>query len=101
NKPESKVKPIRWQRFRNELSPLDTYKYLKARFGLPNGVTMIAKSQSLDNLIHWHYTIECNGNMLQIYGHSSGLEIIIHCLIQEISKGDREIFVKALKKDFS
>src|SRR5262249_43303669 len=39
------------------ISPLDLYCYLKARFGPPNGISMLFRKSSSDNAIQWHYTI--------------------------------------------
>jgi hypothetical protein len=42
---------------RQRLSPVDMYCYLKARFGEPNGVQNILRSDSSDNWIHWEYSL--------------------------------------------
>ncbi|RAJ83660.1 hypothetical protein CLV59_103631 [Chitinophaga dinghuensis] len=102
NPSESKklFKAASWKNFKGELSPVDAYKYLKARFGEPNGLTMIGKVASLDNVIHWHYTIWCDGWHIEFYGHSSGMEIMINSSKDDVTDEDREKFVAALKGDF-
>jgi hypothetical protein len=59
------------------LSPLTPYCYLKARFGLPNGLQMLFKNhESTDNLIHWHYTIRSGDEKLDIVDHTTRVEIL-------------------------
>jgi hypothetical protein len=89
-----------WRKFKEELSPVDAYKYLKARFGAPNGITMKGKHESLDNLIHWHYTIFCESYQIEFYGHSSGMEIILSNSEKDVKTLEREKFIKAFKGDF-
>src|SRR6476660_6530348 len=49
------------------IKPVDLYVYLKARFGEPNGVTMLGKNRNDSaNLIHWHYTLQCPTGMIDI-----------------------------------
>lgn len=97
----SKKRYVQWRQFGNELSPMEVYKYLKARFGLPNGITVIVKNPSLDNIIHWHYSIVCKTARIEFYGHSSGLEIMINDTDSEQVEPDRKNFVDLLKKDFA
>lgn len=91
---------FRWKNFKGELSPLALYKYLKARFGEPNGMSMIMKNPSADNLIHWHYTVKNNHFEINFWGHSSGLEIVIFTEGEAMSEPDRGNFVAALKEHF-
>ena len=51
----------------NELRPADLFCYLGARFGPPNGVQNILRSDSSDNLIHWDWTL----------GHERGVIVIL------------------------
>lgn len=66
-----------WRNFNKELSPLSLYKLLKSKFGIPNGTSMLFKSESTDNLIHWHYTFAVKDCEIHFIGKSSGLEILI------------------------
>jgi len=92
---------IRWTSFKGELSPLAVYRYLKARFGAPNGATMIGRSNSADNLIHWHYTIYALKTQIDFWGHSSGLEIGIADSEITDTVEQRKMFVNLLKGDFA
>ncbi|MCK7559389.1 hypothetical protein MKQ70_32245 [Chitinophaga sedimenti] len=93
-------KPAVWRHFNKELSPLTTYKYLKARFGASNGLTMLGKRPSIDNLIHWHYDIHLPMGHINFYGHNSGLEIMVYHNDYQVVDKDREKFVNALKSNF-
>lgn len=66
-----------WKNFNKELSPLSLYKFLKARFGIANGISMLLKEESTENLIHWHYTFVIEKNELHFLGKSSGIEILL------------------------
>lgn len=49
------------------IKPVDLYVYLKARFGEPNGLTMLFKNPNdSDNLIHWHHTLRCPSGLIEI-----------------------------------
>jgi hypothetical protein len=59
---------------------------------------MLAKSNSLDNLIHWHYYIKTSTGLIELYGHSRGMEIIVHHNTYEVSDHDRPKFIEALRQ---
>ncbi len=61
--------------FSDTVSPLDLYAYLKWRFGDPNGFLMMGKLPTVDNLIHWNYTLECPGTVIDIIGLNVRTEI--------------------------
>lgn len=63
----------------DSLSPLNLYCYLKARFGNPNGFAMTLKSESSDNLIQYHYTLQAGERVIDIYGKNTQVEFIIEC----------------------
>jgi hypothetical protein len=73
-------KPQGWYNLKRSISPLALYKYLKARFGSPNGFVMFLKNPSSDNLIHWHYALVAPEAIINIWGKTSGLEIYIKTL---------------------
>lgn len=66
-----------WKNNSKELSPFSLYKLLKAKFGNPNGLSMLLKSESTENLIHWHYTFITYDSEIHFWGKSGGLEITI------------------------
>jgi hypothetical protein len=61
--------------FSDAISPVHLYAYLKWRFGDPNGFIMTLKSPSVDNLIHWNYTLECPETVIDIVGLNVRTEI--------------------------
>jgi hypothetical protein len=87
----------RWE-LTSGIRPVDLYVYLKARFGEPNGITMISKNhEDSDNLIHWHYSLETNLGPLDFICWSFKLEIwhpIAPCF------SDPNDFLLAIKQDF-
>jgi|GEM_PF-4675940 len=63
----------------------DTYCYLKARFGEPNGNIKFLKLYKIPKLFedkfYWNYIIEANGSYMYLWGNSN-LNIIIHSIEQ-------------------
>lgn len=81
------------------ISPLDLYCYLKARYGNPNGLTMLPREDSTDNPIQWQYTLFSDNTMINFYGMNLRLEIQI-ASNNPIFYKDWKTFVKILKDDF-
>lgn len=82
------------------ISPLDLYCYLKARFGAPNGLAMLFRNPSTDNLIQWHYTL-CSGDfMIDFCGMNRRLEILVKGT-HAISKEDWAVLLTQIKADFT
>lgn len=81
------------------ISPLDLYCYLKARFGDPNGVTMLARQNSTDNPIQWHYTLFSDDSDINIFGMNIHLEIMVSSN-RPIFEKDWKTFIKIVKDDF-
>jgi hypothetical protein len=54
--------------FSTRISAVDLYAYLKLRFGEPNGLAMALRDPSVDNLIHWNFTIASGTTILDIRG---------------------------------
>jgi len=71
-----------WNNISQSISPFSVYKYLKARFGPPNGFVMALKNQTSDNLIHWHYALATSQAIINIWGKTSGLEITIKTVVE-------------------
>ena len=82
------------------LSPLTLYCYLKARFGIPNGLQMLFKNfESSDNLIHWHYTIRSGDEKLDIVGHTTRVEFYA-LSDHEYTKDEWVKLLAVIKEDF-
>jgi hypothetical protein len=52
----------------SEIRPVDLYCYLSARFGIPNGIQNLLRNDHSDNLVHWDWTLSCNGGLLAFWG---------------------------------
>lgn len=89
--------------FRSLLNPLDTYAYLRARFGEPNGMQymMIHKFRMVEedssNMINWDYALKSDDRDFTITG--AGREV--HVMMQSgLSDAEWLDFASALKADF-
>jgi hypothetical protein len=78
--------------------PVDFYAYLKWRFGDPNGVMMTMKIPSVDNFIHWHYTIESSETIIEIMGLDVRTEIRAHDAV--LTNSEWKQLESNLKKEF-
>ena len=72
--PPSQRRGSHWT-FSCGVAPVDFYTYLKWRFWPPNGFAMTLRSPSVDNWIHWNYTLECPETILDIMGLNTRMEI--------------------------
>jgi len=88
----------RWV-FRTTFSPVDLYVYLKARFGAPNGMQMIFKSPTSDNLVHWHWTIQMGNRVMDFMGFNMHAEVSIEGY-KKLSIAQGIAFEDGLKDDF-
>ena len=52
----------------NELKPSDLYCYLIAKFGPPNGIQNLFKTDDSDNLIHWEWALAHKNELILIMG---------------------------------
>lgn len=87
--------------YKRDVSPLDIYCYLKARFGEPNGYLMIAKNPNDSaNLIHWHYHIMCKKHEIHFYGKTHHVEILSQHK-DEITDYDLITFPIILKQEYA
>ena len=90
-----------WRNTNQSISPLVLYEYLKTRFGAPNGFIMALKNRSSDNLIHWHYSLKADETIINIFGKTSGLEILIKPLPDFLfSEKDWQTLVNNFQTDF-
>lgn len=82
------------------IAPLTIYSYLKARFGKPNGFqTFLKKKNDVDNLIHWDFTLICDGTKISFYGFLFNFDVLISG-VDEKRDGDEKLFFSALAQDF-
>lgn len=101
NEKDDTNKPQGWHNSFRSLSPLALYKYLKVRFGSPNGFVMILKNPTSDNLIHWHYALLAPKAVINIWGKTSGIEILIKTLTGiTLTENDWQTLVVNFHADF-
>ncbi|MBZ5564551.1 MAG: hypothetical protein LAP13_19305, partial [Acidobacteriia bacterium] len=82
---------------RQQLSPLDVYCYLKARFGEPNGFQNWLRQDTSDNWIHWDYYLKAGDEDVYLCGMSRE----IHCMVSEkLTDGNWRDLVLAVKADY-
>lgn len=82
-----------------KINPLQVYLYLKVRFGKPNGLQMLFKNKTSDNLIHWEWMVSYKNHMM----HFTGFNFHFNIMISESQDGietDKDLFIRMLKKDF-
>ena len=63
-----------WE-FTNEIKPLDLYCYLYAKYGPPNGIQSLLRSDDSDNLIHWEWALAGEYGLILIQGQNFRSEV--------------------------
>lgn len=63
-----------WE-FTNEIKPIDLYCYLFAKYGQPNGLLSLVRSDDSDNLIQWEWTLAGKFGLTSIQGHNFRTEV--------------------------
>ncbi|MBW4575546.1 MAG: hypothetical protein KME08_09720 [Aphanothece sp. CMT-3BRIN-NPC111] len=87
----------RWEVTSN-IKPVDLYVYLKARFGEPNGITMVTKDHDdSDNMIHWHYSLRAESGRIDFLCWTFRLEI---CHTLDVVAVDANELLSEIKRDF-
>lgn len=62
---------------RQQLSPVEVYCYLRARFGKPNGLIDILRSNDSGNWIHWDFDLKAGGQDVRVCGTSREIHIMV------------------------
>lgn len=84
---------------RKKISPFDVYRYLKSRFGPPNGIqTKLKRPRDSNNLVHWDYLVSSQGYFVYICGVGRS----VHIYVYGHSLSDQEWidFLSCIRKDF-
>ncbi|HEX7857346.1 MAG TPA: hypothetical protein VF503_26995 [Sphingobium sp.] len=83
-----------------EITPVDLYCYLKARFGMPNGLQNVWRNDDSDNLIHWEWCLFCPQGSISILGLNFRTEVWVS---GDFDVEDADIFdlAKFIKEDFA
>jgi hypothetical protein len=101
---ERKLRKVRKRRkagcslyVRTYLRPVDIYAYLRARFGVPNGIANFLRQDSSDNLIHWDFNLRSGDQDVYIAGHSRE---ILFDLSEALTDEQWRSLLVGLKADF-
>ena len=87
-----------WQ-LKAEIAPVDLFCYLHTRFGPPNGIQNVLRSDSSDNLIHWDWALGFGDGLLFIQGMNFRTEVWVLGQVG-IQEKDLAEFVACIKGDF-
>ncbi|QDT72409.1 hypothetical protein [Lacipirellula limnantheis] len=81
------------------ISPVVLYCYLKARFGVPLGFSMMLRHPSTENLIQWHFTIAAGPHMIDVMARNDRIEFWVRADVA-ISDRDWIEFESRLQQEF-
>lgn len=87
----------------NEIRPVDLYCYFGARFGQPNGLQNILRTDDSDNLIHWEWTLRYPGGFFSAQGHNFRTEFHFFGTVPwgALDKDHLAQLVGQIKRDFA
>lgn len=83
---------------RQQLSQIDVFCYLKARFGTPNGFQNVLRKDDSDNLIHWHYDLMVEDTPINIMGVNREIHIFVRT---PLSDEQWKSLITNLKNDYA
>lgn len=86
----------------DELSPVDLYCYLGARFGAPNGLQNFLRGDHSDNLIHWEWTLlhPSSSTYIHLFGMNFRTELWVAGGLP-VEEADRSNLAAQIKSDFA
>lgn len=82
----------------NELRPVDLFCYLGARFGPPNGVQNLLRTDQSDNLVHWDWSLLYRDVPVYIWGTNFRTDLIVGAGI-EFGEFERLELVEQIRAD--
>lgn len=80
-----------------QISTLDMYCYLRARFGAPNGLQSFARRDDSDNLYHWDFNLKVGDEDLYIVGMSREVHLLVN---EPMTDENWKALIIAIKADF-
>lgn len=83
----------------NQVRPFDLFCYLGARFGPPNGIQSILRSDDSDNLVHWDWSLRHESGVVIFQGHNFRTQV--HLMGLPAEPGHLGELVQQLKADFA
>lgn len=82
---------------RSQLTTKDTYTYLKARFGSPNGIQELLRNDTSDNLYHWDYCLIAGGQNVYVVATARETHIFSPVALND---DEWKALILAIKMDF-
>ena len=82
---------------RRQLSPVDMYCYLKARFGEPNGFQNFLRKDDSDNWIHWDFNLKAADEDVYVCGTYREVHFL---LSEKLTDNEWRDFILKIKSDF-
>jgi hypothetical protein len=82
---------------RQNLSPVDVYSYLRARFGQPNGFQNFLRKDDSNNLVHWDFNLKAGKEDVYISGASREIHFL---LSEKLTDQDWRDLIINLKSDY-
>jgi hypothetical protein len=82
---------------RQQLSPVDMYCYLRARFGKPNGFQTFLRRDDSDNLVHWDFELKAGTQTVYISGASREIHFV---LSETLADEDWRNLILKIKADY-
>jgi hypothetical protein len=99
-KPGSKRPPVGSWIIARDISPVDLYVYLKARFGPPNGFGMALKKPGNNNLLQWHWSLQSGEQVIEFMGYNLHA---VAAIDNTVPPSDAQVlrFIENIKSDFA
>lgn len=82
---------------RSRLRPFDVYSYLRAKFGVPNGLQNLLRKDDSDNWIHWDFNLKADDVDVYIVGTSRDIHFMIS---EKLTDEDWKALIIGMKADF-
>ncbi|NNH38405.1 hypothetical protein [Acinetobacter terrae] len=83
----------------NEIKPIDLFCYLSTKYGDPNGILTLLKSDDSDNLIHWDWMLDSPKGLIHFQGHNFRTEVHVSGEIVESGLNKFDL-ISQIKSDF-
>jgi hypothetical protein len=83
---------------RRHFNQAEMYAYLRVRFGTPNGMQNLLRSDDSDNLVHWDFHLKAREIDICIQGW--GRDVQVH-VFERMTDEDWKALILAIKADFA
>lgn len=83
---------------RSKLSQADVYTYLRVRFGKPNGLQTLLRSDDSDNLVHWDFNLKAGAVDVYLQGRMRDVMVIVS---ESMTDEAWKLLILNMKADFA